>query len=183
MMEAAPAAALVVAEADLLLELLVIALDQPARLGGMDQVLEWGARRQVGQPVLGWLLSARGPLDQQPLLRPGLRALGVAVRRTHPQGSEAGGELGLAAVPPSDPAPGPLGQAEGQVFDGNRLMPMPAADPRRWSAPAGPEGGRQRLPRRRPDAGAAADAAKGAELESRYPDPDVEPSTIPGGNQ
>src|SRR3954463_149211 len=60
MMEAAPAAALVVAEADLLLELLVIALDQPARLGGMDQVLEWGARRQVGQPVLGWLSAPAG---------------------------------------------------------------------------------------------------------------------------
>ena len=38
MVEAAPAAALVVAEADLLLEFLVVALDQPARLGGVDQV-------------------------------------------------------------------------------------------------------------------------------------------------
>jgi hypothetical protein len=37
--KAAPAAALVVAEADLLLELLVVALDPPARLGGVDQTL------------------------------------------------------------------------------------------------------------------------------------------------
>src|SRR3712207_4137595 len=107
--EAAPAAALIVAKADLLLELLVVALDQPARLGGMDQVLERGARRQVGQPVLAWLL---GPLDQQPFLRPGLRTQGVAVRRPNPQGSEARGELGLAALAPGHPAPGLAGQAQ-----------------------------------------------------------------------
>ena len=44
MMEAAPAAALVVAAADLLLEFLVIPLDKPARLGRMDQVLERAVR-------------------------------------------------------------------------------------------------------------------------------------------
>jgi hypothetical protein len=36
--EAAPAAALVVAEPDLLLELLVVPLDEPARLGVLDNV-------------------------------------------------------------------------------------------------------------------------------------------------
>ena len=61
MVEAAPAAALVVTEADLLLQFLVVALDQPARLGGMDQVLEGGARRQVEQPVFGGLLGGLGP--------------------------------------------------------------------------------------------------------------------------
>src|SRR4051812_37725715 len=72
--EAAPAAALVVPQPDLLLELLVIPLDQPTCLRDMDQVLERGARRQGGQPVLGGLLGTFGPLDQQPLLRPGRRA-------------------------------------------------------------------------------------------------------------
>src|SRR3712207_9050842 len=100
-MEAAPAAALVVAKTDLLLALLVVALDQPAGLGGVDHVLQRGAGRQVGQPVLARLLGSLGSLDQQPLLRPGLPAQAVAVRRAHPPGGEACGELGLAA-----PAPG-----------------------------------------------------------------------------
>src|SRR3712207_3585637 len=97
MVEAAPAAAFVVAEADLLLEFLVIPLDQPSRLGHMDQVLRRGARWQVGQPVLARLPGAFGPLDQQPFLRPWFRALGVAVRRTHPLEGDARGQSGPAA--------------------------------------------------------------------------------------
>ena len=49
--EAAPAAALVVAEADLLLELLVVPLDAPAQLGLVDEVVERGVVRQ------GWRAS------------------------------------------------------------------------------------------------------------------------------
>ncbi len=44
MVEAAPTTALVVSEADLLLEFLVIALDPSVRLGDGDQALERGAR-------------------------------------------------------------------------------------------------------------------------------------------
>src|SRR3954471_7742029 len=112
MMEAAPAAAFVVAETDLLLEFLVIPLDHPPCLGSMDKIAQRGARRQVGQPVLGGFLGAFGPLDQQPLLRPGLRTQGVAVRRAHSQGGEARAELGLAALAPGHPAPSLAGQAE-----------------------------------------------------------------------
>jgi putative DNA primase/helicase len=66
MVETAPAAALVVPEADLLLEFLVVALDDPARLGGVDQRAQRGAGRQVGEPVLARLGLALGPFDQQP---------------------------------------------------------------------------------------------------------------------
>jgi hypothetical protein len=97
MVEAAPAAALVVIQSDLLLEFLVVALDQPTCLGGADQLGQPGCRPQVGQPVPGRLGLAPGPLDQQPFLRPGLAALGVAVRRTDPQGGEAGREITPAA--------------------------------------------------------------------------------------
>src|SRR3954468_11254975 len=121
MMEAAPATAFVVTEADLLLQILVVALDHPPCLCDLGQVLECGAWRQVGQPVLARLLGALGPLDQQPLLRPGLRAQGVAVCRTDPQSGEARAELGLAALAPSDGAPSLAGQAAGQVLDRHRL--------------------------------------------------------------
>ena len=70
--KAAPAAPFVVAEADLLLELLVVSFNPPARLGDVDEALERGARGQVGEPVFAWLVAPLGPLDQQPLLRPGL---------------------------------------------------------------------------------------------------------------
>src|ERR1700761_6117015 len=72
MMKPAPVAALVMAEADLLLELLIVSFNQPARLGDVDEALERGARGQVGEPVFARLVGPFGPLDQQPLLRPGL---------------------------------------------------------------------------------------------------------------
>lgn len=62
MVKAARDAALVIAEADLLLEILVIAFDHPAPLGGMHQAFERSRRWQVGQPVLGRLRLA--PLDE-----------------------------------------------------------------------------------------------------------------------
>src|SRR5689334_4930184 len=106
MVEAAPVAALVVVQSDLLFQLLVVALDQPARLGGADQLRQLGRRPQVGEPAPGRLGLASGPLDQQPFLRPGLAALGVAVRRTDPQGGEARREITPAAFAPADAVPG-----------------------------------------------------------------------------
>src|SRR5439155_14899735 len=86
MMEAAPVAALEVAKTKLLFELLVIALDPPARLGHLHKTLERRAPGQVGEPVFRGFALSFGPLDQQPFFRPGLRALGIAMRRTHPHG-------------------------------------------------------------------------------------------------
>src|SRR5690349_21871206 len=102
MMEAAPVAALEVAKAKLLLELLIVPLDPPARLGDPHEALERGAPREVGEPVLGRLGVAVGPLDQQPLLRPGFRALCVAMRRAHPHGREARAQVAVRALAPGD---------------------------------------------------------------------------------
>src|SRR5471032_2218378 len=66
MVKAEPSASFEMPEADLLLELLIIALDAPAQLGGIDQIAECDAARQGREPVLGRLLFALGPLDQQP---------------------------------------------------------------------------------------------------------------------
>src|SRR5690242_21130890 len=120
--KAAPATPLVVAEADLLFELLVVALDKPARLGGVGQPLERGRGWQVGEPVFGGLGLALGPLDQQPLLWPGLGAPGVAVRRSDPQDSKAGGQQRLAAFTPAHRAPGALGQPCRQRCQGEGLL-------------------------------------------------------------
>src|SRR3954447_7184823 len=66
--EAAPAAALEVAEAELLLQLLEVALDAPTQLGGRDQLLEGRRLGQGRVPALRRLLLALGPLGEEPLL-------------------------------------------------------------------------------------------------------------------
>ena len=89
MVEAAPAAAFVVPEPNLLLELLVVALDAPAQLGEIDQALEGDLLGQAGKPVLGRLGFAFRPFDQQPFLRPRRGELVVVMCRADPQPGEA----------------------------------------------------------------------------------------------
>src|SRR6201993_4603422 len=95
MMKPAPVAALVMAEAELLLELLVIPLDPPARLGNPHEALQRRAPGQIGEPVPGWLRFAVWALEQQPLLRPRLRALRIAMGRADPHGRKARGQVAL----------------------------------------------------------------------------------------
>jgi len=64
MMEAAPAASLVVPQAEFLFQLLIIALDAPAQLRQIDQTLEGHVRREGGKPIFGGLGIALGPFDQ-----------------------------------------------------------------------------------------------------------------------
>src|SRR5262252_11073359 len=68
MMEASPSAPLEVAEPNLLLEFLIVALDAPAQLGKIDEAPKADARRQRREPIFGRLGFAPRPLDQQPLL-------------------------------------------------------------------------------------------------------------------
>ncbi len=84
MVEAAPAAALVMAKAEFLLEFLVIALDPPAQLGEIDQAFERGVIREVGEPVLGRFPLVRRPFDQQPFFGARLGQGLVAVGGAHP---------------------------------------------------------------------------------------------------
>ena len=58
MVEAAPAAALVVPEPEFLLELLVVAFDAPPELGEFDQAREADVLRQGREPVFGGLLPS-----------------------------------------------------------------------------------------------------------------------------
>ena len=69
--EAAPAAALVVAKADLLLEPLVVAPDPPARLGDMDQVLQRAGKQK-----------RRGTRKGNPYLKAALVTAAVCGART-----------------------------------------------------------------------------------------------------
>ena len=66
MMEAAPAASLVMPEAEFLFQVLVIALDPPAQLDQIDECSPCDVGRQGREPVFDRLLLAAWPFDQQP---------------------------------------------------------------------------------------------------------------------
>src|SRR3954453_8828295 len=92
MMEAAPAASLVMSKAEFLFELLVIALDPPAQFGQIDQAIERPVRWDGGKPILGGLCRPLGPFNQQPFLILRLGPPIVAMRRPHPNPGKARGQ-------------------------------------------------------------------------------------------
>src|SRR3984885_14045122 len=104
-MEAAPSAAFVVPEADLLLELQVVALDAPAQLGDIDEATKTGARRKRRQPVPGRLGFAVRAIDQQPLLRQGLRQH-IPMRSAYAHARKPRRQAVGRALAPPDRAPG-----------------------------------------------------------------------------
>src|SRR5262249_10525887 len=149
MMKATPAAALIVAEPDLLLEFLIVAFDAPAQFGEIDQTGEADVLGQSRQPILCRLLLALGPFDQQPFLRPGLTAIEVTPGDTNTQARKARSERSVRSFPPCDHSPGSGRKAERKVFDGDWPMLGIAAQALGRPAPARRRG----LGRQRPGAG------------------------------
>src|SRR5712692_8422059 len=116
MMEAPPAAALEMVEPELILEFLIVALDTPAQFGEADQISERRRLRQGREPILRGLRVAPRPLDQQPLVRPGLRALLIAMGGPHAQSREAGAHRAARPFAPRHRPPRRRRQCESQLF-------------------------------------------------------------------
>src|SRR5580698_5928187 len=114
MVEAAPPAPFIIAEAEFLLELLIIALDPPSQLCQIDQTIEGGIFGQSGKPILGRLGFVFRPLDQEPLFSAQLAQQVVAMRRPHSPPGKARGEPIRGSLAPSDRLPRLLRQAEGE---------------------------------------------------------------------
>src|SRR6266446_7411631 len=115
MMEARPAAALIVAEADFLLEVVIIALDAPAQLGEIDEAAERHVAVDGCEPEFGGRGLALGPFDEQCLF--GEPCFAPDWRDAHAYAGKARLQPLVGAFSPSDGAPGVLGQAECQGFD------------------------------------------------------------------
>src|SRR5260221_5558904 len=115
MMEARPATALIVAEADFLLEVVIIALDAPAQLGDVDKAAERHVLIDGCEPEFGGRGLALGPFDEQRLF--GEPCFAPDRRNAHAYAGKARLQLLVSAFPPRDGAPGVLGQAERQGFD------------------------------------------------------------------
>src|ERR1700693_3816878 len=116
-MEAAPSAAFEVSEPDLLLELLIVALDASAQLGKNDKSRKIDVFRHGRDRLFGRRLFALGPLDQQPLLRARFGELLVAMRRANPQAGKPRGKRRGGPFAPSDGLPRPLRRAQRQRLD------------------------------------------------------------------
>src|SRR5258708_3395022 len=114
MMETTPAAAFVVAEADLLLEFEIIAVDPPAKFGLIDHTFERDVGGQRREPIVIRFGFALRPLDQQPLLCRGFAAPGVVMRRADPPSGKPRGQRRGAAVSPGGCLPGIGGKRESQ---------------------------------------------------------------------
>src|SRR4051812_28599745 len=109
MMEAAPAASLVVSKAQFLFQLLIVALDPPTQFGQIDQAIEGHVRRDGGQPILGGFGIALGPFDQQPFLPPRLSPPLVAMGGPNPDSGKTRGQRSRASLTPGNRLPAGLG--------------------------------------------------------------------------
>src|SRR6516162_10210959 len=115
MMEAGPAAALIMPEADFLLEVVVVTLDAPAQLGEIDEAAERHVRVNGCEPVFGGLGLVFGPFDEQCLF---VETCFASDRRnTYAHTGKARAQPLVRAFPPRDGAPGVFGQAERQCLD------------------------------------------------------------------
>src|ERR1700674_2708615 len=126
MVEATPSPPLEMPQPDLLLEVLIVALDAPAQLGGVDQIDERDAFRQGRQPIFGGLILALRPLDQQPLLGR-LHRTFVARCDANTHAGKPRGQPFNRAFAPLDHAPRFRAQPDGKLFDRDRIGRVPAA--------------------------------------------------------
>ena len=122
MMKAAPAAPFKVPQPEFLLQFLVIALNNPAVFGEIDQIAERCVGGKRGQPVLRRLLFLLWPFDQKPFFRMRLGAPVIAVSGPYTKSGEAGYEFVFHALSPRDIRPCLRGQRQGEFFCAERLM-------------------------------------------------------------
>src|SRR5471030_499460 len=121
MVEPSPTLPFIVAKPDLLLELLVIALDAPTQLGQIDEAIESNVLGKGGNPVFRWLGRIGWPLDQQPFFRTRRGRQIVAMSGAHPHPGESRGQPIGRPFAPSDRLPGAFRQAESQHLSLPRL--------------------------------------------------------------
>src|SRR5437867_5385019 len=120
--EAAPTAPFEVAEPDLLLEFLIVALNAPAQFCQVDQPMEGDLFGNGREPIFCRLGLVLRPLDQQPFFRAALGEVVIAMGNPYAHPSKARGELLGRTFAPRDRAPCLCRQAEREFLDRDWLM-------------------------------------------------------------
>lgn len=151
MMKPSPTTSLVMAQPEVLLQVLIVTLDTPALVGNANQHVErriLGQRRQI---VLARLVFLRWPLDEQLLLRtqPGLARVAAGV--AHAQGSKPIAQHLIRSLAPMNELEGLGRQRQGQCLDVHGLALGRAPRHDAQAAPPAIRLGRQRLDTRWPD--------------------------------
>src|SRR5437870_5355036 len=113
MMKSAPASAFIVSQAQLLLQFLVVALNDPAVFCHLDQHLEMGLRRQCRVPVISGFGFLSRPFDEQPLFRLKFGSLVVPTGMAHSHSGKAGSQISICPFTPCDVLPTGRWQREG----------------------------------------------------------------------
>src|SRR5260370_11644118 len=134
MMKPPPSAALEMVEPEFVLELLIVALDAPAQLGEADEVGDGRRHRQGREPILRGLRLVPRPLHEHPLLRPGRRALLIAMGGPHPQPREAGTHRPAGACAPRHRPPRRRWQRHRQLLETPGPVRGGAPHARGWPA-------------------------------------------------
>ena len=121
MMKATPAPSLVVAQAKLLLKLLIVPFNAPAHFGDLDQIHKRVVSRQRRQPILGRFCLIYRPLDQQPLLCTWrTKPLLVPMRSPHSHSGKARRQGRITPLAPLYRAPSVGCQRFGQTLHAER---------------------------------------------------------------
>src|SRR6266853_3324854 len=178
MVKAAPSAAFIMSEPDLLLELLVVAFDAPAQLGEIDQTLKGDVLRQGREPIAGRLVLAFRPLDQQPLVRTRRVPSVIIMGGPHPDSGETRAKPTVRALAPADCSPSLFRQAERERLDRDRLVRAVPAQPG-WPPAVSDIGlGRQRLETWRPYGGRRGNAGHITHAERADPGAQLRIATV-----
>src|SRR5262249_38974296 len=88
-MKASPLAPLVMSQADLLFEFLVVAFDPEPQFGEIDQFLERRLPKHRREPITSGFARAFGPFNQQPLFFARFGAFKIHMRASDARGGEA----------------------------------------------------------------------------------------------
>src|SRR5260370_10725122 len=134
MMKPPPPAALEMVEPEFVLELRTVALYAPAQLGEGAGVGGGRRHRQGREACLRGPRLVPRPLDEHPLLRPGRRALLIAMGGPHPQPREAGTHRPAGACAPGNRPPRRRWQRHRQLLETPGPVRGGAPHARGWPA-------------------------------------------------
>ena len=150
-MEATPSTPLVVSQAEVLFEVLIVPFDPPTQLGRLDQVFDRGLGWHGRKPILGRLGRIFRPFDHQPLLWPWFGSIIVSGSRSQTYGGKAGREIHVGAFAPLHGVPCVGVELLGESFHRHRLFVGAAPNQGGWSPLAAPRLRRQWPLSGRPD--------------------------------
>ena len=109
-------------ETDFLLQILIFTLNAPTEFCCVDQVYEAEAFGQRAEPVFRRLLLVLRPFDEEPLFRPTLLQLRVAMGGSDPEPRESRCELASRALAPGNRFPRRGRQPQREVLDLDGLV-------------------------------------------------------------